>query len=148
MTVTSDHVTALRAALNGDAAFFEYMERRADLGHGQEFPALMAAAFTVAVRSRFPGEWSVADVIKFVSQVRIRNSENYGGLNPSLAEQLTLCALRGTPVPGQNDEVAMAYTQFMLLKDIADGLDDQQREMLLATAQDDADRWLAGTAGP
>ena len=147
MTVTPDHVTALRAALSGDAAFFEYMEHRADLGHGQEFPALMAAAFAAAVRSRFPGEWSVADVVKFVAQVRVWNSDNYGDLSPSLAEQLILCALRGTPVQGRYEEVAKAYTQFMLLKDIADGLDDQQLEMLLTKAQDDADRWIAETAG-
>ena len=35
--------------------------------------------------------------------------------------------------------VAKAYTQFMLLKDIASGLDDQQLEMLLTKAQDDAE---------
>jgi hypothetical protein len=147
VTVTPDHVTALRAALSGDAAFFEYMEHRADLGHGQEFPALMAAAFAAAVRSRFPGKWSVADVVRFVAQVRVWDSDNYGSLSPSLAEQLTLCALRGTPVPGRYDEVAKAYTQFMLLKDIASDLDDQQLEMLLTKAQDDADRWIAETAG-
>jgi hypothetical protein len=146
MTVTPDHVTALRAALNGDAGAFEHMEHRADLGHSQEFPALMAAAFNAAVRSRFPGEWSVADVIKFVAQVRVWNSDNYGGLSPSLAEQLILCALRGTPVPGRYDEVAKAYTQFILLKDIASDLDDQQLEKLLTKAQDDADRWIAETA--
>jgi hypothetical protein len=147
VTVTPDHVTALRAALSDDAAGFEHMERQADLGHSQEFPALMAAAFTAAIRSRFPGEWSSADVIKFVAQVRVWNSDNYGGLSPSLAEQLILCALRGTPVPGGYDEVAKAYTQFMLLKDIASDLDDQQLEMLLIKAQDDADRWIAETAG-
>jgi hypothetical protein len=148
VTVTPDHVTALRAALSGDAAFFEYMEHRAGLGHGQEFPALMAAAFAAAVRSRFPGEWSVADVVRFVGQVRVRNSDAHGGLSPSLAEQLTLCALRGTPIYGQYDEVTKAYTQFTLLKDIASGLDDRALEMLLTKAQDDAERWIAETAGP
>jgi hypothetical protein len=148
MTVIPDHVTALRAALNGDAAAFEHMERQVDLGHSQEFPALMAAAFTAAVRSRFPGEWSVADVVRFVGRMRAGSSDAYGSLNPSLAEQLTLCALRGAPIHNQYDEVAKAYTQFMLLKDIASGLDDQQLEMLLTRARYDADRWLAETAAP
>jgi hypothetical protein len=147
MTVTSGHVTALRAALGGDTAAFEYMERHAGLRHGPEFPALMAAAFAAAVRSHFAGEWSPAEVIRFVSQVRVWNGDNYGGLNPGLAEQLILCALRGTPVHGQYDDVAKAYTQFMLLRDIADGLDDEQLEMLVAEAQDDADQWIAETAG-
>jgi hypothetical protein len=148
VTVTSDHVMALRAALGGDAAFFEYMERRADLGRGQEFPALMAAAFAAAVRSRFPGEWSVADVVRFVGQARVGSSDTYGGLSPSLAEQLTLAVLRGTPVPSQFDEAAKAYTQFLLLKDLASSLDDQRLDMLLGKARDDAGRWMAETARP
>lgn len=148
MTVTSSHVGALRAALSGDAVAFERMERHAGLGYGQEFPALMAAAFTAAVRFRFPAEWSQADVIRFVSQVRVRSSDPFGDLNPSLAEQLTLCVLRGTPVHGQYHEVAKARTQFMLLKDIISGLDGQQLETLLAEAQDNADRWIAETTGP
>lgn len=136
MTVTPGHVTALRAALSGDAAFFEYMEHRADLGHGQEFPALMAAAFTAAVRSRFPGEWSVADAVKFIGQVRVRSSDTYGDLSPSLAEQLMLAALRGTPVSSRFDETAKAYTQFVLLKDIAGAhLDDEEH---VQTAQRDS----------
>jgi hypothetical protein len=148
MTVTPDHVTALRAALSGDAGAFEHMERQADLGHSQEFPAPMAAAFTVAVRSRFPGEWSVADVVKFVSQVRARRSDAYGDLSPSLAEQLVLATLRGTPVSSQFDETAKAYTQFMLLEDLVSSLDDQRLDMLLGKARDDADRWMAETARP
>jgi hypothetical protein len=122
------------------------MERRADLGHSQEFPALMAAAFTAAVRSRFPGGWSVADVVKFVGQVRVRTSGNYGGLNPSLAEQLTLSALRSTPVPSQHDETAIAYLQFVLLKDLTSGLNDEELGILLAKARDNADEWIAQTA--
>jgi hypothetical protein len=148
MTVTPGHVMALRAALSGDVAAFEHMERRADLGHGQEFPALMAAAFIAAVRFRFSGEWSVADVVKFVSQVRVRASDGYGEPSPSLAEQLVLAALRGTPVAGQFDETAKAYTQFMLLEDLASSLDDQQLDMLLDKARHDADQWMAEAARP
>ena len=146
MTVTPDHVTALRAALSGDAAFFEYMEHRTDLGHSQEFPALMAAAFTVAVRSRFSGEWSVGDVVEFVSRVRVRSSDSYGDLSPSVAEQLMFAALRGTLVSSQFDETARAYTQFMLLKDLTRSLGGQQLDMLMGKARDDADRWMAQTA--
>jgi hypothetical protein len=145
MTVTPDHVTALRAALSDDAALFEFMEGRADADQGREFPALMAAAFIIAVRSRFPGEWSAADVIKFVGQVRARNSDTYGDLRPSLAEQLVLAALRGAAVSSQADETAVAYLQFVLLKDLTSGLDDEQLRTLLAAARDDANQWIAQT---
>jgi len=62
MTVTSGHVTALRAALKGDVAAFEYMAGRQ--GSDQEFPILLAAASIAAVRERFPGQSSTADVIQ------------------------------------------------------------------------------------
>ena len=80
--------------------------------------------------------------------VRVRSSDTHGDLSPSLAEQLMLAALRGTPVSSRFDETAKAYTQFIPLKDLANSLDDQQLDMLLGKARDDADRWMAETARP
>ena len=80
MTVTPDHLAALRAALAGDAGAFDRINRESGLGDGQGFPVLVAMAFVAAVRSRFRGGWSTADMIRFVSQVRIRNND-YDGLS-------------------------------------------------------------------
>jgi len=147
MTVTANHIAALRAALAGDADAFGRIDRQTRLGDGQEFPVLVAMAFIAAVRRRFPGGWSTADVIKYVSQVRIWNND-YDDLSPDLAEQLIRSGLLDRPLGGQSGETATAYAQFVLLKDLAGDRNDEQLNMLLAQARDDADRWLAGRPGP
>ena len=58
MTVTADHIAALRAALAGDAGAFGRIDRESGLGDGQEFPVLVAMAFIAAVRRRPPASGS------------------------------------------------------------------------------------------
>lgn len=145
MTVTADQVAALRAALAGDSGAFDRIDREAGLGDGQEFPVLVAMAFIAAVRHQFPRGSSTADVIRFVSQVRVENGDD-GDLSPTLAEQLILSALRDTPLSVRSGETARASAQFALLSVLVGDLDDDQLNTLLTRARDDADRWLAGRA--
>ena len=133
MTITADHVAALRAALAGDAAGFERLAGQSDLAHGQELSGLMAMAFIAAARRRFPAGWSVADVITFVGRVRAGDN-GHPALSPTLAEQMILSALRNAPLHGQPDETATAYTQFVLLRELVSDLDDEQLRTLLAAA--------------
>jgi hypothetical protein len=152
VTVTADHVAALRAALAGDAGAFDRLDREHGLGDGEEFPVLLATAFIAAVRRRFPGGWPTADVIGFVGQVRVRGGGygdgGYGDLSPGLAEQLILSVLRDAALRGQFGEAATAYAQFVLLKELVSGYGDGQLNALLAEARDGTDRWIAGRPGP
>jgi hypothetical protein len=139
VTITAGHVAALRAALAGDRFAFEQMAGQSGSAYSQDLPYLMAMAFVAAVRRRFPDGWSAADVIKLVGQVR-GGDDGHSVLSPTLAEQLILSALRNAPLHGQPDETAMAYTQFVLLRELVSDLDDEQLSMLLAQARDGAER--------
>jgi hypothetical protein len=139
VTITAGHIAALRAALAGDGSAFERLADQSGSAYSQDLPYLMAMAFVAAVRRRFPDGWSVADVIKFVGQVR-GGDGGHSALSPTLAEQLILSALRNAPLRGQPDETAGAYTQFVLLQELISDLDDEQLSMLLAQARDDAER--------
>jgi hypothetical protein len=139
VTITAGHVAALRAALAGDAAGFEWLAGQSGSAHGEEFPGLMTMAFVAAVRRRFPAGWSAADVITFVGRVRAGESGQLA-LSPTLAEQLILSALRSVPLRGQPDETATACTQFVLLRELVSDLDGDQLSTLLAGARDDAER--------
>jgi len=95
----------------------------------------MATAFTAAVRSRFPGDWSTTDVTKFAGRPRIRNRDMRGDLTPKPGRTASIVsALRGTPVSNQHDETSVTYQQFVLLKDLTSGLNDEELPILLARA--------------
>jgi hypothetical protein len=145
MTVSRHHVAALQAALAGDAGSFDRLDHGLDLSEGREFPTLLSTAFIIAARLRFAGDWSTADVIRFVSQARIRDG-NRTTVSPTLAEQLILSALRDTPLSVPADEIATAYTQFILMKSLVTDLDDERLSLLLAQAQDSANQWIAEQA--
>ena len=63
MIVTDKQVAVLRAALVGDDETFERLGGESDQDYGDAFGVLMATAFVLAARRRFPGDWSSADVI-------------------------------------------------------------------------------------
>jgi hypothetical protein len=94
---------------------FDRIDREIGLGEGRDFPALLTMAFITASHLRFASDWSTADVIKFVSQVRIRDGDR-APVSPTLAEQMILSALRDTPFSVPAEATATAYTQFILLR--------------------------------
>jgi hypothetical protein len=145
MTISSHHVAALHAALTDDADAFDRIDREIGLGEGREFPALLTMAFITASQLRFARDWSTADVIKFVSQVRIRDGER-APVSPTLAEQMILSALRDTPFAVPAEATATAYTQFILMKRLVSDLGDERLSLLLAQAQDSANHWIAEQA--
>lgn len=146
MTVRGDQIAALRAALTGDISTFERLGGTSGQNHGEEFPILVATAFIIAAQRRFPHEWSIADVIRFVGQVRVQCGDNYDDLSPAIAEQLILAALRDEPMGGEFDETDKAYTQFVLLSALVRDLDEQQLDMFLAESCEKADQWIAERA--
>ena len=96
MIVTGQQVAVLRAALVGDDETFERLSGESDQDYGDAFGVLMATAFILAARRRFPGEWSSADVIRFVGQVRAGYDDEDDFVDPGAAERAAYL----TPVPG------------------------------------------------
>jgi hypothetical protein len=142
MTIASHHVVALHAALTVDVDAFDRIDREIGLGDGRDFPALLTMAFITACHLRFGSDWSTADVIKFVGQVRIRDGDRVP-LSPTLAEKMVLSALRDTPLSVPAEATATAYTQFILMRGLVSDLGDERLNLLLARAEDSANEWTA-----
>ena len=145
MTISRHHVAALHAALTGDADAFDRIDRDIGLGDGRDFPALLTTAFIAASHLQFANGWSTADVIRFVSQVRIRDGDRVP-VSPTLAEQMILSALGDKPFSISADATATAYTQFILMRRLVSDLGDERLSLLLAQAQDNANQWIAEQA--
>jgi hypothetical protein len=58
---------------------------------------------------------------------------------------LILSALRDVPLSVPADEIATAYTEFILMRRLVTDLDDE-RLSLLVQAQDSANQWIAEQA--
>lgn len=138
MLVTDEQVDALRAYLTGD---FEGYRRRWDaLDPRDGYAALLACAFSVAVRDRFPpGEAVLDDVLDFVGTQRFLHKDARG-LPPGVAERLIWSELRrGQPVKDIPFGVRWRAIYLMLYRLIDDlPLSGQGLGALLAKARDEA----------
>jgi len=145
MIVTDKQVAVLRAALVGDDETFERLGGESDQDYGDAFGVLMATAFVLAARRRFPGDWSSADVIRLVGQVRAGYDDQDDSVDPGAAEHLLLAALRDTPMPAGIDEETKAHAQFTLLSNMVgdEDPDSHKLDALLAEARQMADQWIA-----
>lgn len=106
MTTTGTQVDAPRALLADDDETFERLSMQPDVRQGNGFPVLLAAAFTLAARQRFPPGWTTSDVIQFVGQVRTRNQALHADMNPDAAEQILRSALNGEQATEEFDQDA------------------------------------------
>jgi hypothetical protein len=140
--VSSEHVTALRAVLDGDEETFKRQTSGADEEHLTPLSVLLAMAFSSVTRMRFPAGWSEADVIRFVAWMRVQYRNDFDAFSPSLAEALLLAALRGMPLHGEVDDAATAYTQVALLRALTGDLNEHHVDTLFGYACQQADRWL------
>ena len=147
MRVSNEHVTALRAALEGDEEAFERLTGGADEEHLAPLSVLLAMAFSSVARMRFPEGWTTTDVIRFVAWARVQDEHDRDAFSPSLAEALLLAALRGMPLRGGFDDAATAYTQVALLRALTGDLDEKHMETLFGYACQQADRWLQMASG-
>ena len=142
MTITSTQTAALRSVLTGDSEAFHRLSMEPDLVHGDGFPILIATAFVAAARRRFRADWSNGDVIRFVGQVRARSEGEHADLSAVAAEQMLLSALRGKPISHELDENTKGYAQVAILAELVSDLDEQQLDVFLAEAREQADTWL------
>lgn len=142
-TVTTAQVNALHALLTSDAETFSDLVTEADLDHDYNFPVLMAAAFTTAVKQHFAGNWSVSDVIRFIGELRANHHATHTDINPSAAEEMVLTVLRGHPTGSEHDDEVRGHAQAAVLADIADGLGTYELSALITESQNLANQWLS-----
>lgn len=142
MRVSSEHVTALRAVLDGDEETFASLTRDADEDSLTPLSVLLAMAFSSVARMRFPEEWSTADVIRFVAWMRLQYGNDSDAISPSQAEALLLSALQGVRLRRKFDDAATAYTQAALLRALTVDLSQQHMDVLFNHARQQADQWL------
>jgi hypothetical protein len=140
--VSSEHVTALRAVLDGDEETFERLTGGVGEEHLTPLSVLLAMAFSSVARMRFSAGWSEADVIRFVAWMRVQYGNDFHAISPSLAEALLLTALQGVPLRDEFDDAATAYTQAALLRALTGDLSEQHMGIVFNHACQQADRWL------
>jgi hypothetical protein len=145
MSIVNAEVAALRAALSGDSETFDRLAGTSGWDHGDEFGIMLATAFVAAARHRFPGQWSVADLVRFVGRIRARHQGEQADINASAAEQMLLAALTNQPEPlrGNFDQIAKGYAQAAILAELVSDLDGQQLDAFLDEARMQANWWLA-----
>ena len=145
MTVTDDHVAALRAYLSAgsddEAAEAERLFMLlAEAGTAEGIGELLYAMFVIAARRRFSPTWTHAEIIRFVAGVRALVSERPDALDARAAEH-QLCAALGEKQVGYPDEEARARSQVVLLEALIQSaeLDDAGLNELLAEGRRLAD---------
>lgn len=136
-------MATLRAQLAGDTD--EYRRRVADLDSAADrtgYTALISAAFVVAAKRRFSADSEVADVLKFVADVRARTPEAGDDIDARTAERLILAAVSDTDIEDIDADTALV-TQLLLLAALtADAqYDDADLDSFMLEARALANEW-------
>jgi hypothetical protein len=142
MPVTDDEVAALRAYLQGNEALRRELYGRITTPAAKaRYTALLAAAFMEAVKRRFGGRDSAAEVIEYVADVRARVPGVGEKTDPSAAERLIRSVLAGDAhAPDIDARMRGRIFIFFLAAIISDAqYDDDQLEALLTVARKAAD---------
>ncbi len=118
----------------------QLVEQMEQTGTADGFNVLIAASFYEAARRRFGLEWTVADVIRFVAEVRVGIDDAAEDVDPQAAERLTMAVL-GRGSAEDMDEEAKARAQIALLIGLVEDedLDEAGLDGFLAEARKLAD---------
>jgi hypothetical protein len=143
--VSDEQVSALHAALTGDATTFDQLIGASALDHGQGFAVLISAAFICAAQRRFTACWSKSAVIRFVGQLRARDQGDLSDVNADVAEKLLIRALGGEPLRDIRDSGDQGYAQAAVLAELVADLDMRRLGSLLCEAREVAEWWLTSS---
>lgn len=146
MPVTDDQVATLRALLANDRDRHERLRAGLDRTEaGKGYMALIAASFGEAALRRFGSDYTQADIITFVADVRARSERVSESLDPEVAERMLNAALGNASTQGLSREAKAGSQIFLLVGLIADEhLDDPGLDAFLADARKLADQILGG----
>jgi hypothetical protein len=145
MPVTDDQVAALRALLSDDMSSYRQLFDGLDRAEAKKgYPALVTAAFGIAVERRFGTSYQPEDVVSFVADVRARSDRLASRLDPNVAERVIQAVLGHGTTRGL-DKQALTSAKLLLLGGlIADAqLDDAGLDDFLAAARKLADQLMS-----
>ncbi|TDB88711.1 hypothetical protein [Actinomadura sp. 7K534] len=149
--VRGEHIAALRSLLKGDPDAWQPFYSAESAKEAIAYTVMLYGAFGVAVRRKFSPTYSLADVIRFVSDMRIGYGREVSPIHPRVAEEMIREVL-GDPALGRFDpqnaettigaEVAVLDT---LLHEA--NLDEAGLEEFIRDAADFARQWIAARQG-
>jgi hypothetical protein len=144
MRVTDKQAATLRAHLAGDFAAYERLF--ADLdgnADGQEYSALLTAAFHNAVDLRFTRDSPLGEVIEFIASVRARSGQLRDAVDPHAAERILVAAVGGDHIRDLDPAKSNMLKMILLTSLIADmHLNETGVDELVAKARALADELL------
>jgi hypothetical protein len=142
--VTPEQVAALRTLLVRD--FAEHKRLIAQIGEAgawKGYNELISAAFFEAVYRRFAQQYTTADIIGYVAEIRTRLADPDRGIDPDVAERLIRQALGEDSVSGI-DKKTLIHTEGVVLAALImdEQMDGAELDAFMAHAREVADRWL------
>ncbi|HLK73634.1 MAG TPA: hypothetical protein VKU77_08335 [Streptosporangiaceae bacterium] len=145
MAVTDDQVAALRALLSDDIDRYQQLYSGLDRAEAKTgYPALVTAAFGIAVERRFGTSYQPADIVTFVADVRTRSDRLARELDPDVAERVVQAVLGHGTARGLDREMVTRAKLVLLAGLIADArLDDAGLDEFLASARKLADQLMS-----
>lgn len=140
--VGGEHLAALRTFLTDDDAFDRISALLDEDDSWQAYGTLAVAAFGVAARRRFPGEYKTDDVIRFVGRTRAALQDEADRIDPRTAERLLRSVLSDPAYAAGLDQDATALAMIAMLKGLIteEGLSGPDLDVFLAESRDAA-RW-------
>lgn len=113
MRVTDEHISMLRAYLDGDSERFNQLSAV----HAQSpgWSSLITAAFFIAIDQTLSTDTSRSDVVLFVADLRAMHPVVAEHLDPDVAERMIWGVLTGEPA-GEVDTDTSFGTQFLVTR--------------------------------
>jgi hypothetical protein len=145
MPVTDDQVAALRALLSDDIDRHRQIYAGLDRAEARKgYPALVTAAFGIAVDRRFGTSYQPTDIVAFVADVRARSDRLAQRIDPDVAERVISAVLGRGTTRGLDKEAVTSAKLLLLGGLIADArLDDGGLDEFLAAARKLADQLMS-----
>jgi hypothetical protein len=138
MTANGEQVAALRGYLEQDLDAHERMVSQfpSEAAH-TSYGELVGAAFYIAARQWAAAGATFADVVGFVSNLRIQSEELATELHPAIAERLLATGYVDEELDALDDDRTFKIQLLLLLALISYGqLDDATLDQFLAQAQE------------
>jgi hypothetical protein len=145
MPVTDDQVAVLHALLSDDVERHRQLFAGLDRTQAKKgYPALVTAAFGIAVERRFGTSYQPADIVTFVADVRARSDRLARELDPDVAESAIYAVLGHGTIRGLDKDMVTRAKLVLLAGLIADArLDEAGLDEFLAAARKLADQLLS-----
>jgi hypothetical protein len=143
-SVTPEQVAALRTLLARDFAEHKRLIDRIDqTGAWKGYNELISAAFFEAVYRRFAQQYTTADIIEYVAEIRTRFAHPDQGIDPDVAERLIRKAL-GQGTVSDIGKKALIHTEGVVLGALImdEQMDSAELDAFIEQARELANRWL------